>query len=29
VEQVNRWSLRIIPALSISLYFLLFLSILI
>jgi len=28
VEQVNRWSLRIIPALSISLYFLLFLSIL-
>jgi hypothetical protein len=27
VEQVNRWSLRIIPALSISLYFLLFLSI--
>jgi hypothetical protein len=29
VEQVNCWSLRIIPALSISLYFLLFLSILI
>ena len=28
VEQVNRWSLRIIPVLSISLYFLLFLSIL-
>ncbi|MGA2699330.1 MAG: hypothetical protein ABSE74_06790 [Methanoregula sp.] len=27
VEQVNRWSIRIIPALSISLYFLLFLSI--
>jgi hypothetical protein len=29
VEQVNHWSIRIIPALSISLYFLLFLSILI
>jgi hypothetical protein len=29
VEQVNRWSIRIIPALSISLYFLLFLSIII
>jgi hypothetical protein len=29
VEQVNRWSIRIIPTLSISLYFLLFLSIVI
>jgi hypothetical protein len=29
VEQVNHWSIRIIPALSISLYFLLFLSIII
>ena len=29
VEQVNRWSIRIIPAISISLYFLLFLSIVI
>ncbi|MFA7694097.1 MAG: hypothetical protein WCX63_01050 [Methanoregula sp.] len=28
VEHVNRWSIRIVPALSISLYFLLFLSIL-
>jgi hypothetical protein len=27
VEQVNRWSIRIIPAISISLYFLLFISI--
>ena len=29
VEQVNRWSIRIIPAISVSLYFLLFLSIVI
>ncbi len=29
VELVNRWSIRIVPVLSISLYFLLFLSILV